>query len=135
MAEPRIYVANLNVRTSAVPGALGALTDAIIDGRASAFVMDLGNNATDPEVLGHLTRWWKRNEKLLRNRVKAAAFVVPRLWHALLWKLTFVFEPFVVSSRVVPTRERAALQLEKMLTQVTDGADLERGRDRPASRR
>lgn len=113
--EPGIYVANLNVRASAVPGALGALTDAIIDGRASAIVMEFGSNATDPEVLGHFSRWGRRNENLLRNRVKAAAFVVPRLWHALLWKLTFVFDPFVISSKVVATRERATLQLEKML--------------------
>ena len=115
MTTPRIYVANLNVRTAAVPAALGALTDAIIDGRAPAFVLEFGDNATDPEVLGHLARWGRRNQKLIRNRVRAAAFVVPRVWHAVQWRLTFAFEPFAVSAKVVPTRERASRQIEKML--------------------
>jgi hypothetical protein len=71
---------------------LGAATDAILAGRGDVLVFDLGKNAVDPRLLGPMMRWHRRNEGVIRTRVRAQVLVVPRFWHALQWRLASMLD-------------------------------------------
>jgi hypothetical protein len=90
---------------------LGAATDAVLAGRASSLVFDLGAHATDPRFLGPFHRWFRRNETLLRTRTKAHALVVPSIWHALQWWIVMKLDRPLIPVAVVRSRERAAAWL------------------------
>ncbi len=86
---------------------LGALTDAILAGRAAVLVFDLGKSAVDPRLLTPMVRWFRRNETLIRTRTSAHVLVVPRLWHAIQWRLAMLFESPVVPTTLVRSRAAA----------------------------
>jgi len=92
---------------SRVPQLLGTATTAILAGRASALILDFGENAVSPSLLGPLLRWAKRNEMVLRTRICGIVFVVPRTWHALQWRLAMLLERPPVRTVIVATRARA----------------------------
>ena len=102
---------DLGGELASVAQVLGAATDAILAAPRSTLVFDLGANAVDPNLLGKMWRWIRRNHTLLRARTRTQILVIPKFWHRVQWRLGMMLERPVVRSVIVRSHARASAWL------------------------
>jgi hypothetical protein len=105
----RVDLTPRNVSTSQK---LGALADALLSSQSDRVLVSFGENAKDALVTTTFTRWMDRNQRLLRTRVKAFAFVAPSVWTRLQWRLFLLLAQLPTPSAVHGTEAKARQWLE-----------------------